>query len=165
MAKMNFALKNNLTKEEQKIINEAPLVENKKNGKNRIRNIGVMLTQDEFDEFVGYINRTGLSRSFFIRRAIKNEMVRQETENNDDNKVWQDEPFLVPDAAKCWGVSEYRIRNAIRGNAGRPPKFRWDEVKRINQREFIVTRKGMNRLFGKQVAEPDYGDPIEDSMD
>lgn len=160
MAKVAFGMKKGLSKEDKKLINDAPLVENNRTmrGKKN-RSITVMCSQEDYDTFNNFINENGLSRSKFIRQAIKAEMVKRETESAQIRKalnpVWEDEPFLISDAAKFWNVSLYRIRDAIHGGGGRPPKFLWNEWKRINGTNFIVTRKGMTRVFGKQVVYPE----------
>lgn len=160
MDKVTSDMEKSLFNEDKTLINDGPLVENQRTmrGKKN-RSITVMCSQEDYDTFNNFINENGLSRSKFIRQAIKAEMMKREAEATQIRKalnpVWDDEPFLISDAAKYWNVSLYRIRDAIHGGGGRPPKFLWNEWKRINGTNFIVTRKGMTRVFGKQIVYPE----------
>lgn len=58
-----------------------------------------------------------------------------------------DEVLTIPEAAKLYGVSVNTIKTACAGQKGYPPAFT-DYEARKSGRYWLVTKAGMNRLFG-----------------
>lgn len=58
-----------------------------------------------------------------------------------------DEVMTIPEAAELYGVSVNTIKTACKGQKGYPPAFT-DYECRKSGRYWLVTKAGMNRLFG-----------------
>ncbi len=64
------------------------------------------------------------------------------------NKLF--EVYTAAEAAEIWGLSPITVQQACSGYKGRPPRFAQDEARKSG-RIWLVTREGMERLYGKQV--------------
>lgn len=57
--------------------------------------------------------------------------------------------MTAAEAAKRWGVPENTIRVSCTGQKGYPPRFQEGEFSKSGN-TWLLTRDGMNRLYGKQ---------------
>ncbi len=64
------------------------------------------------------------------------------------------EVMTAAEAAVIWGLSPRTVQQACTGYKGGKPRFT-DEEARLSGRIWLVTRKGMERLYGKGTAETD----------
>lgn len=55
--------------------------------------------------------------------------------------------LTLAEAAERWGVPVRTLQCAATGQKGLPPRFRRDET-RQSGRTWLVTRRGMQRLYG-----------------
>ena len=60
-----------------------------------------------------------------------------------------DEVMTTSEAAARWGVSAITVKQACSGQKGFPPRFKEDEFRKSG-RTWLVTRAGMERLYGKE---------------
>lgn len=56
--------------------------------------------------------------------------------------------MTVKEAAKRWGIAAVTISQACTGQKGYPPRFKDDECNK-SEGTWLVTREGMERLYGK----------------
>lgn len=61
-----------------------------------------------------------------------------------------DEVMALEEAAELWGKSTDSLRQACIERQGRPPRFKIGEEARRSKRIWLVTRAGMERLYGPQ---------------
>ena len=59
-----------------------------------------------------------------------------------------DEVMTTSEAAKCWGLSVETVKKSCQGQKGNPPRFQPDEFRK-SAGTWLVTRSGMERLYGK----------------
>lgn len=137
---------------EKDFTSAAPL---KSTVKKKKTTIGFALDNDVLRDLDDYLHRFGGTRSFFIRNAVNKEIEKiqaqekekAEREKSGEREVWLDEPFLVKDASVMWNVSEEAVEKAIRRES--QPSFDNHECKYLNSLgKWVVTRRGMNRVFG-----------------
>ncbi|WP_297026527.1 helix-turn-helix domain-containing protein [uncultured Dialister sp.] len=62
------------------------------------------------------------------------------------------EVMTTAEAAQRWGLSEVTIKKACSGQKGYPPRFTEDECRRSGPRVWLVTRQGMERLYGEELT-------------
>ena len=60
-----------------------------------------------------------------------------------------DEVMTAAEAADRWGVGVSTIRQACTGYKGGPPRFTREET-RQSSKTWIITRAGMERLYGPE---------------
>lgn len=60
-----------------------------------------------------------------------------------------DEVFTTKEASERWNIAQYSIKRACTGQKGYPPRFNEDEFKKSGD-TWLVTRQGMERLYGKE---------------
>lgn len=111
--------------------------------------------EDEMKKLNDFIKPRHLIRNNFIKSAVLAAM-----EEAQPSGKWQEEPFSVTDAAVRWDVTPTTIRTAINGKKkdGKyvmQPLFRKDEYKMLPGPCLVVTRRGMNRVFGARHPEKD----------
>ncbi len=63
-----------------------------------------------------------------------------------------DEIMTTAEAAERWGLSAITVKQACSGQKGLPPRFKEGEFRKSN-RTWLVTRAGMERLYGKPKDE------------
>ena len=61
-----------------------------------------------------------------------------------------DEVMTLEEAAELWGKSTDSLRQACIERQGRPPRFHVGVEARQSKRIWLVTRSGMERVFGPQ---------------
>ena len=61
-----------------------------------------------------------------------------------------DEVMTTAEAAERWGISAITVKQACSGQKGLPPRFKEGEEFRKSGRTWLVTRTGMERLYGKE---------------
>ncbi len=59
------------------------------------------------------------------------------------------EVLTTPEASKRWNVPQVTIKKACAGQKGYPPRFTPDECRKSGG-TWLVTRQGMERLYGKE---------------
>ena len=78
---------------------------------------------------------------------------------DDKKKKYEDalnSVFTVAEAAALWGITYSTIKSSCQGQKGRPPRFKpWEMRKSSNT--CLITRAGMERLYGKPLAEREQG--------
>lgn len=109
--------------------------------------INFYFTEDELNRISEYVKRHHYhTKADFIRDAIAKAMIRIEPQLAPTE--WMDEPFTVSEAAKKWNVARNTITTAIRGNTRQKPRVLPHESKKVSPKRWIITRAGMERLFG-----------------
>lgn len=63
-----------------------------------------------------------------------------------------DEVMTTSEAAELWGLSIETVKKACQGQRGLPPRFQTDEFRKSG-RTWLVTRAGMERLYGLAKGE------------
>jgi hypothetical protein len=58
--------------------------------------------------------------------------------------------MTAKEAAERWGKAEITIRQACSGYKKAPPRFNEDEFRKSGA-TWLITRQGMERVFGKEV--------------
>lgn len=63
--------------------------------------------------------------------------------------------MTTAEAAERWGVSIGAVKKSCQGQKGNPPRFTEEECRKSGPRVWLVTRAGMERLYGeeKNIAE------------
>ena len=61
-----------------------------------------------------------------------------------------DEVFSVAEAAERWGLSKQSVKQLCIGAQGRPPRLVVGEECKKSGGVWLVTRAGMERLYGKE---------------
>ncbi len=61
-----------------------------------------------------------------------------------------DEVLTLEEAAERWGKSTDSLRQACISRQGRPPRFEIGVEAKQSKRIWLVTRKGMERVYGKE---------------
>lgn len=59
------------------------------------------------------------------------------------------EVMTIKEASELWGKALDTLKSACRGQKGYPPRFREDECRQSGS-IWLITRAGMERLYGKQ---------------
>lgn len=147
---MKFTVNKKTTEAERAFIENAPL---KAAAIRKNKNITVCMTTDQFQQFRDFIIRHEYPQAYFVRKAIFSMMDAednpQETPKEEPAEdIWKDEPFTVEDAAAHWGVDPKEINEVITGQNG--PRFGLRECKKIGAKIWLVTRAGMERVFGEE---------------
>ncbi len=62
-----------------------------------------------------------------------------------------DEVMTTAEAAALWGLSAITVKQACSGQKGLPPRFKGGEFRKSGS-TWLVTRAGMERLYGKEKA-------------
>lgn len=57
--------------------------------------------------------------------------------------------MTTAEASKRWNISLNTIKSACLGQKGYPPRFTSDECRK-SESAWLVTRQGMERLYGKE---------------
>ncbi len=57
--------------------------------------------------------------------------------------------MTTAEAAERWGLSAITLKQACSGQKGLPPRFKEEEFRKSG-RTWLVTRAGMERLYGKE---------------
>ena len=105
-------------------------------------------TEDEMNRINEYIKRHHYhTRADFVRDAIFKAMIQIEPQLAPAE--WMDEPFTITEAAEKWNVHRNTISTAIMGSNRQKPRVMPHESKKVNSKRWIITRAGMERLFGK----------------
>ena len=60
-----------------------------------------------------------------------------------------DDIMTTAEAAERWGIAQTSVKQLCTGAQGRPPRLTVEECKKSG-RTWIVTRAGMERLYGKE---------------
>lgn len=60
-----------------------------------------------------------------------------------------DDVFTAKEAAERWGIDRSTVTYSCTGQKGYPPRFRDEECRKYNS-IWLVTRAGMERLYGKE---------------
>lgn len=60
-----------------------------------------------------------------------------------------DEVMTTPEAAERWGLSVETVKKACQGQKGNAPRFQPNEFRK-SASAWLVTRAGMERLYGKE---------------
>ncbi len=63
------------------------------------------------------------------------------------------EVMSLEEAAELWGKSTDSLRQACISRHGKPPRFEIGVEARQSKRIWLVTRRGMERLYGKVEKE------------
>lgn len=61
-----------------------------------------------------------------------------------------DEVMTTAEAAERWGISAITVKQACSGQKGLPPRFKEGEEFRKSGRTWLITKAGMERLYGKE---------------
>lgn len=127
--------------------------EEKKQPKSGSTIVSFLCDDDEIQKLNDFTKPRNLVRNSFIAGAVVTAL--EEVQPSDK---WQEEPFTIKDAAERWGLTPTWIRMAINGikKDGKyvtRPLFRKDEYKKLPGRYIVVTRRGMNRVFGARHPE------------
>lgn len=61
--------------------------------------------------------------------------------------------MTTAEAAERWGVSIEAVKKSCQGQKGNPPRFTEEECRKSGPRVWLVTRAGMERLYGKENSE------------
>lgn len=61
--------------------------------------------------------------------------------------------MTTAEAAERWGVSIVAVKKSCQGQNGNPPRFMKDEFRKSGPRVWLVTRAGMERLYGAEKAD------------
>lgn len=59
------------------------------------------------------------------------------------------EVLTTIEASECWNIPQITIKKACAGQKGYPPRFTSDECRKSGK-TWLVTRQGMERLYGKE---------------
>lgn len=59
-----------------------------------------------------------------------------------------DDIFTTKEASELWGISQETVKKACTGQRNLPPRFTKDECRKSGG-TWLVTRQGMERLYGK----------------
>lgn len=62
-----------------------------------------------------------------------------------------DDIMTTAEAAERWGIAQTSVKQLCTGAQGRPPRLTKEECKKSG-RTWIVTRTGMERLYGKEKS-------------
>ncbi len=62
-----------------------------------------------------------------------------------------DEVMTTPEASERWGVSIETVKKSCQGQKGLPPRFKDGEFRKSG-RTWLVTRAGMERLYGEEKS-------------
>ncbi|MES9636753.1 helix-turn-helix domain-containing protein [Megasphaera elsdenii] len=73
--------------------------------------------------------------------------------DNDFSKQAINEVMTLEEAAELWGKSTDSLRQACIERQGRPPRFKVGIEARRSKRIWLVTRTGMERLYGPAPKE------------
>ena len=60
-----------------------------------------------------------------------------------------DDIMTTAEAAERWGIAQTSVKQLCTGAQGRPPRLTAEECKKSG-RTWIVTRAGMERLYGQE---------------
>ena len=60
-----------------------------------------------------------------------------------------DDIMTTAEAAERWGIAQTSVKQLCTGAQGRPPRLTAEECKKSG-RTWIVTRTGMERLYGQE---------------
>ncbi len=60
-----------------------------------------------------------------------------------------DEVMTTAEASERWGLSIETVKKSCQGQKGLPPRFKEDEFRKSG-RTWLVTRAGMERLYGEE---------------
>ena len=60
-----------------------------------------------------------------------------------------DDIMTTAEAAERWGIAQTSVKQLCTGAQGRPPRLTVEECKKSG-RTWIVTRAGMERLYGQE---------------
>ncbi len=60
-----------------------------------------------------------------------------------------DDIMTTAEAAERWGIAQTSVKQLCTGAQGRPPRLTAEECKKSG-RTWIVTRMGMERLYGQE---------------
>ena len=60
-----------------------------------------------------------------------------------------DDIMTTAEAAERWGIAQTSVKQLCTGAQGRPPRLTVEECKKSG-RTWIVTRTGMERLYGQE---------------
>lgn len=63
-----------------------------------------------------------------------------------------DDIMTTAEAAERWGIAQTSVKQLCTGAQGRPPRLTVEECKKSG-RTWLVTRAGMERLYGKPKSE------------
>ena len=63
-----------------------------------------------------------------------------------------DDVMTATEAAEIWGLNPSTLKKACTGQKGYPPRFTADECRK-SENIWLVTRAGMERLYGKRNKE------------
>ena len=61
-----------------------------------------------------------------------------------------DDIMTTAEAAERWGIAQTSVKQLCTGAQGRPPRLTAEECKKSG-RTWIVTRAGMERLYGQET--------------
>lgn len=61
-----------------------------------------------------------------------------------------DEVMTTAEAAERWGISAITVKQACSGQKGLPPRFKECEEFRKSGRTWLITKAGMERLYGPE---------------
>lgn len=59
------------------------------------------------------------------------------------------EVMTLSEASQKWNIPQITLKNACAGQKGYPPRFTADECRKSG-RTWLVTRQGMERLYGPE---------------
>lgn len=62
-----------------------------------------------------------------------------------------DDVMTTAEAAERWGIAQTSVKQLCTGAQGRPPRLLAGEYRKSG-RTWLVTRKGMERLYGKELT-------------
>lgn len=65
-----------------------------------------------------------------------------------------DEVYTVIEAAEQWGLARSTVMKSCTGQNGNPPRF-WPSEARQSGSTWIITKEGMERVFGENAAADD----------
>lgn len=60
-----------------------------------------------------------------------------------------DDIFTTKEASELWGISQETVKKACTGQRNLPPRFTEDECRKSGG-AWLVTRQGMERVYGKE---------------
>nr|WP_288697383.1 helix-turn-helix domain-containing protein [uncultured Allisonella sp.] len=61
-----------------------------------------------------------------------------------------DDVMTTSEAAERWGLARDTVKYSCLGRNGAPPRFRKGEFKKSGARVWLVTKQGMERLYGPE---------------
>lgn len=59
------------------------------------------------------------------------------------------EVMTLSEASQKWNIPQITLKKACAGQKGYPPRFTFDECRKSGS-TWLVTRQGMERLYGKK---------------